>query len=86
MKYTKVFEESRIGIDAVRLQGIGIVKARKVTEFKIGDTMLWNYGSTSIFGGFNKISKSFVWIKETIDSKEYERKVGINRLIAFCED
>lgn len=34
-------------MEYVHLQGIGKVPAKRVADLKLGDVLMWNYGSTS---------------------------------------
>lgn len=68
----------------VQLQGIGRFQAKKGSEIRVGDTLVWNYGGTSIVQEIVKETAAFITIIERYDGdKTYERRIGKNRLVAF---
>lgn len=69
----------------LHLQGVGKVNAKKAVDFKVGDKMVWNFGSTSTITGVAKETKAFITYIMT-DSKmpePYERKLKKDRLVGF---
>lgn len=68
----------------VHLLGYGRADAKMGNEFKIGEKMLWNYGSKSLITGILKETKSFItFILLCSDGIKYERRIKKDRLIAI---
>jgi len=70
---------------AIHLQGIGLVKSKKVEDVKIGDILLWNYGSESPVVGFGKETAKMkeLIIVSSEDGQTYIRKMKKEREVAF---
>ena len=68
---------------SIRLQSIGLVKAKAAEEFKIGDFMAWNFGSKSKVVGIEKKTKSFVTFILSDGGEIYSRRLGKKRLVAI---
>lgn len=47
-------------MQTIHLQNIGKAKAKPAQEFKIGEFMLWNYGSQSKVISITKETKAFI--------------------------
>jgi hypothetical protein len=70
--------------NSIQLQGIGRFQAKTGAEIRVGDTLVWNYGGTSVVEAIVRETASFVVILERYDGdKTYQRKIGKNRLVAF---
>lgn len=75
--------------DAIHLQGIGKVRAKKAIEFKEGEFMAWNYGFESKVLAIIEETAHFITfaISGDIDDKEkakstYTRRLKKDRLVA----
>jgi hypothetical protein len=69
--------------DSIHLQGIGRVPAKKVSDFKIGDKFMWNYGYTSKVIGLKKTTPSQITFIIEDNGKLYEKRMNKNRLAAY---
>jgi hypothetical protein len=73
----------------LHLQGIGKVDAIQAKDLKVGDTIMWNYGSTSKVIALtpNKTSKTLIVTTEYLDYNgdlaTYDRKMTSTRLVAI---
>lgn len=68
----------------IHLQGYGRAAAKKGSEFKIGEKMLWNYGSKSLITGIKKETKKFIiFLLKCSDGIIYERRIKKDRLVAI---
>lgn len=72
------------------LIGVGKQHAKVASDFKVGDTMMWNYGDTSnVIGIANETPKTITFHLEdngevcSTQGNTYTRKFMKNRLIAF---
>lgn len=45
-------------MNTIQLQGIGKVKATVASELKINDTVVWNYGESTIVKNIEKVGKN----------------------------
>ena len=72
----------------ISLQSVGNVDARKVSNLKVGDIIMYNYGSTAKVTGItpSKTGKTFN-VKTTSSNSGYkgERKYSANRLVGIAE-
>jgi hypothetical protein len=72
----------------IQLQSVGQVDARKVSNLKVGDITMWNFGATEKVTKIEP-SKSGKTYKVTIKSSEsgntYERKMSADRLVGISE-
>lgn len=68
----------------IQLQGIGKRAATEAKNIKVGDTLIWNFGSTSQVIGveFSKTGKTLT-ITTIAGGKQYERRLGAERLVAI---
>lgn len=82
----RIYDLYRIPDNAVKLQGLpGWQPAKKAADLLPGDTMLWNYGSTSIV---TKVTPSATGKSVTVDfttedGKLYRRTFRAQRLVAI---
>jgi hypothetical protein len=84
MQGSKLDKATRIELGgAVHLQNVGLVKAKRANEFKVGEFMGWNFGITSKVVDIRDVSKCFVEIDEELNGKIYTRKCKKDRLIAI---
>lgn len=70
-------------METIHLQGIGKRKAKPAKDLQIGEIIIWNYGKTSVFKGFSKITDKQVVIVTEVNGNNYERKLSKNSLIAI---
>lgn len=70
-------------METIHLQGIGKRKAKHAKDLQIGEIILWNYGETSVFKGFSKITDKQVIIITEVNGNNYERRLSKNRMIAI---
>lgn len=69
---------------SIHLQGIGRVHAKPAQEFKVGEKMGWNYGSTSKVIGVKKVTKKFIVFRlQTKDGSVWERRLKKDRMVAI---
>ena len=64
------------------LQGIGSHTAKQAQDFSIGETMVWNYGGTSIVTGITKNTPAFITFEIESNGKTYTRRLNKTRLVA----
>lgn len=70
----------------IQLQGIGKQTATEAKNIKVGDTLVWNYGATSTVKAieFSKTGKTLtVTTISNSDGKEYQRRLGAERLVGI---
>ena len=69
--------------NTIHLQGIGDLKGIQAKDLKIGDILMWNYGGkTEVkYIEFSKTGKTLKIIERS-DGKDYNRKLGANRIVA----
>lgn len=66
----------------VRLQYIGLCPGVLVSEIKVGDTLMWNYGITSEVVAIEAKSRHFVVITErSKDGTESKRTMKLSRYV-----
>jgi hypothetical protein len=71
------------GRPTVQLQEVGKFTAKPASELKVGDVMVWNYGSTSTVLTIRHQGKSVYLTQRDESGKEYpERRFLGTRLIA----
>lgn len=59
-----------------------MVDAKPAKEVKKGDTLVWNYGTTSVVESIVKETATQIVIEERYDSgKSYTRRMGKERLV-----
>jgi hypothetical protein len=68
--------------NSIHLQGIGLFTAKPAGELKVGDTTVWNYGSTAeVLTVRHKGQSVYVTLRD--DKREYpERRFLASRLVA----
>ena len=70
-------------MQTIHLQYHGQQKAKKASEFQIGDYIMYNYGHTSqVIGIIKKTDKTLTFVVLS-DGVEYTRNYRNERLIAF---
>ena len=76
----------------IQIQSVGKVEAKPVSEFKIGEKMMWNFGYTSEILGVAKETKTQIILKMNSVSPEgksngevYERRMKKDRLAAIAK-
>lgn len=70
------------------LQSVGEVDARRVSNLKSGDILMWNFGHTSrvVKVEPSKTGKTFnVTTKSSESGETFERKMSANRLVGIAE-
>ena len=68
---------------SIHLQGIGQFTAKPASELTIGDTTVWNHGSTAAVASVRQQGKSVFVVLRTEDGKEWpERRFLGSRLVA----
>lgn len=82
MKYTLVNERTQ---NAMRLQSIGNVLGTPAMEIKKGDTLMWNFGHTSLVSDILKETPKMLVINEICNGKLYERKLSKTRLVCILK-
>jgi hypothetical protein len=84
MQGSKLTKADRIELGgAVHLQNVGLVKAKRADEFKVGEYMGWNFGNVSQVVAIRDVSKCFLEIDENYNGKIYTRKMKKDRLVAI---
>lgn len=73
MKYQKSQSPSS---KTITLQSVGHVIANFASEIKVGDSLMWNFGSVSKVTNITKQTDKTVWIEETTESGY----VGVRRM------
>lgn len=68
----------------IQLIGYGWVEAQPSKNVKPGDTLMWNYGETSVVESIEKETPKQIVIKERYKSgKVYSRRMGRERLVCI---
>lgn len=70
----------------IQLQGIGKHPATEAKNIQIGNTLVWNFGATSTVKAieFSKTGKTLtITTISGSDGKEYQRRLGAERLVAI---
>lgn len=68
----------------IQLQAYGQAPAKKAQDFKVGETMLWNFGHTSVITEIiNETSKTITYQLTSPSGFVGERKFLKTRLVAF---
>jgi hypothetical protein len=82
MKYQLVKDGAE---NSMRLQSIGVVLGTPAKEIKVGDTLMWNFGSTSeVVEIVKETAKTIVVKTKPEDSdKVYERRFNKSRLVCI---
>jgi hypothetical protein len=69
-------------MNKIHLIGYGMVNAKPAKEVKKGDTLVWNYGVTSIVDSILRETPTQIVIEERYESgKTYTRRMGKERLV-----
>ena len=65
-------------------QGLGLFVAKRADEIKIGDTLVWNYGATSVVTGlrFSKSGKT-IYVAQEEGGYRGERRHTCKSLVAY---
>lgn len=76
------------GVPSIWLQNIGWVPAKPAQEFKIGESMTWNFGGTSkVISVIKESEKQIVflieWVGYNKKVEQGERKFLKSRLVAM---
>jgi len=84
MQGSKLSKADRVELGgAVHLQSVGLVKAKRADEFKIGEYMGWNFGSVTKVVAIRDVSKCYLEVDESLNGKVYTRKMKKDRLVAI---
>jgi hypothetical protein len=84
MQGSKLDKATRIELGgAVHLQSVGLVRAKRADEFKVGEFMGWNFGSVTKVVAIREVSKCFLEVDEELNGKTYTRKMKKDRLVAI---
>ena len=68
--------------NTIQLQSVGLVSGTKAGEIKVGTTLLWNFGSTSIVKFITKETNKSIWfLTETENGNTYNRRFLKTRII-----
>lgn len=69
----------------IHLQGIGNKPAKQADKIKIGDSLIWNFGYTSIVTDVKetKSGKSIVISEQYESGKTYKRRMLKNTLVGI---
>lgn len=68
--------------NSIQLQAIGLVNGTPAGEIKVGTTLLWNFGSTSIVKGITKETEKSVWfLTQNENGNFYNRRFLKTRVI-----
>lgn len=70
-----------------RLQGVGLVAAKLVSDVVVGDRLAWNLGYVSTVVGVERVSPAFVAVTTISDrdGARWTRRMKLTRTVAFCE-
>lgn len=69
--------------NSVQLQAVGLVNGTPAGKIKVGTTLLWNFGATSIVKEITKETKKSVWfLTQTQNGNFYNRRFLKTRVIA----
>lgn len=80
MKYQLVNQDNQ---NAMRLQSIGNVLGTPAGEIKKGDTLMWNFGSTSFVSDIINETSKMITISVICNDNLYERKLAKKRLVCI---
>ena len=69
----------------IHLQYVGAYPAKPVQDLKIGETVVWNFGSTSKVTGFIRETKAQLIVEFTDEHGTHERRMKKTRLVACRE-
>ena len=76
----------------VQLQSVGNIEAKEAQEFKIGESMMWNFGYTSeILSVIKETKTQIIFGMNSVDpsgksnGQTYERRLKKNRLVAIAK-
>ena len=64
----------------IHLQGVGRVEAKPAKEFKIGESFMWNYGSTSEIKRIVKETSSYITFEIEYEAYSGKMELGERRL------
>ena len=68
--------------NSVQLQAVGLVNGTPAGQIKVGTTLLWNFGSTSIVKSITKETNKSIWfLTETKNGNTYNRRFLKTRVI-----
>tara|TARA_R110002072_G_scaffold222823_1_gene379960 strand:- start:56 stop:277 length:222 start_codon:yes stop_codon:yes gene_type:complete len=66
----------------IQLQSVGLVNGTPAGEIKVGTTLLWNFGGTSVVKSIIKETNKSIWfITQTKDGNTYNRRFLKTRVI-----
>lgn len=69
-------------METMHLQGIGEVPAKPAGELKVGDQLMWNYGTTSTVVSVKPCGTQSIEVVEEYDGgKRYNRTFRRHRLV-----
>jgi len=75
--------------ETIQLQSVGWVPAKLAVNVKVGDTLMWNFGTTSEVVAVREVSACFVEVTEKWEAKPYggpsetKRKLKKTRLVGY---
>tara|TARA_R110000744_G_scaffold314109_1_gene421168 strand:- start:328 stop:549 length:222 start_codon:yes stop_codon:yes gene_type:complete len=68
--------------NSIQLQSVGLVNGTQAGEIKVGTTLLWNFGATSVVKSISKETNKSIWfITETENGNTYNRRFLKTRII-----
>lgn len=68
--------------NSIQLQSVGLVNGTPAGEIKVGTTLLWNFGATSVVKSISKETNKSIWfITETENGNIYNRRFLKTRVI-----
>ena len=70
----------------ITLQGLGTFKAQLAGNIQVNDTLVWNFGETTIVSEIVKQNEKSIWIKElTKKGQILERRFSKTRAVAILK-
>lgn len=82
MKYTSVSKDSK---NSMTLQSIGHVLGTPANEIKIGDNLMWNFGSVEVVSDILKETDKMIVVSILYNGNFYERKLLKKRLVCILK-
>lgn len=81
----KVYHTSEI--QAIRLQGVGLVKAKPLNEFCLGEAIMWNLGESNEILSMtpSKTGKMITVELRLTDGRIWTKQMKATRLVAIGE-
>ena len=79
-----LFNEESIlrSMGKIRLIEVGVVKGTPARNIKVGDKLMWNYGSVTPVKAIKNVSAKFLEFSLLDKGKVYKRRLAKHRLVA----